>query len=312
MLLGVDLDEWFKDVEAKSGSEGEEAQRMSFVVENKLIASALPETDWPLFLNSIKHPITDSEGTESISVLDFRGKGLYDFWTGGVRGYYRGADPGGTPIGAFYLTRTREDKRTAVNGQIRETISVLVAGLLFALATGFLLAVQITRPLRRYNVATENLSRGESDLSKRLDVETKDELGELAGNLNRVFAKIHSLAASVQRTAFQMNSSSAGIATMSRKMLDGAKEQAGKVSGSTAAVTELSSSIQQVAENAAAATRTAKQSGAAVSDAIARLSQIRRTVERSRLAHRPTWRERQTHRPTSSKSFGKSANRRAC
>jgi methyl-accepting chemotaxis protein len=141
------------------------------------------------------------------------------------------------------------------------------------------LAYQITRPLRRYIVATEELGRGQGDLSRRLEVDGNDELGTLATNLNRVFAKIHSLAAAVQRSAFQVNASSAEISSMSRKTLDGAKEQASKITSSTAAVTELSSSIQQVAENAAEATRTAKQSGQAVTRAIERLQQIRRSVE---------------------------------
>jgi methyl-accepting chemotaxis protein len=148
-----------------------------------------------------------------------------------------------------------------------------------ALVMGYLLASQITRPLKRYIGATGELTRGYADLSKRLDVGTRDELGVLARNLNRVFAKIHSLAAAVQRSAFQVNASSGEISTISRQMHDGAREQAGKISNSTAAVTELSSSIQQVAENAAAASRTAKQSGEAVTRAIGRLGQIRQTVE---------------------------------
>jgi methyl-accepting chemotaxis protein len=182
-------------------------------------------------------------------------------------------------LGSLYLVRSRESKTQAVHQELWQVAAVFGFGLLLALVMGFLLAVQITSPLRRYIGATEALSRGQGDLSKRLEVETKDELGELAGNLNRVFAKIHSLAAGVQRTAFQVNASSGEISGMSRKLLDGAKEQAAKVSNSTAAVTELSSSIQQVAENAAEATRTAKQSGEAVTRAIERLQLIRKTVE---------------------------------
>jgi len=76
----------------------------------------------------------------------------------------------------------------------------------------------------------------------------------LAQNLNRVFAKIHSLAAGVQRSAFQVNASSGEISSVSKQMLDGPRSRPAKISNSTAAVTELSSSIQQVAENAAEAT----------------------------------------------------------
>ncbi len=144
-------------------------------------------------------------------------------------------------MGNLYLVRSRDKKSAQVRGEIMETVYLLGAGLAIALFMGYLLAVQITRPLRRYIAVTEDLSRGNADLSKRLEVDTKDEIGDLARNLNRVFAKIHSLAAGVQRTAFQVNASSGQIAGVSRRTLEGAKEQAGRISGSTAAVTELSS-----------------------------------------------------------------------
>ncbi len=278
-LLGEDLDRWFQDVAVKSGNKGDKQHRFSLIIEDReIVASAVPKSDWPLLLNAIKKPVTTTSGNEKIPVLDMGEKGLYDFWSAPVRGYRGALDPEGAAMGTLWLVRSRYEKEAKAAEAVTEILVVLGAGLAVALVLGFLLAGQITKPLRRYISATGNLSRGQADLSKRLEVETKDELGELAGNLNRVFAKIHSLAAGVQRTAFQVNGSSAQIAGASRKTLDGAKEQAGKISGSTAAVTELSSSIQQVAENAAAATRTAKQSGAAVSDAIARLSQIRETV----------------------------------
>jgi methyl-accepting chemotaxis protein len=279
-LLGQDLNEWFQDVAAKSGNKGDKQHRFSLVIEDREIAaSAVPKADWPLLLSAVKKPTSTKSGNDTIPVLDMGEKGLYDFWSAPVRGYRASLDPEGAAMGTLWLVRSRYEKEAKANEAVKEILLVLAAGLAVALLLGYLLAGQITKPLRRYISATSNLSRGEADLSKRLDVETKDELGELASNLNRVFAKIHSLAAGVQRTAFQVNGSSSQIAGVSRKMLDGAKEQAGKISGSTAAVTELSSSIQQVAENAAAATRTAKQTGAAVSDAIARLSQIRKTVE---------------------------------
>jgi methyl-accepting chemotaxis protein len=281
-IFGRDLDAWFADIAQRfSGNEEAFQHRFSLLVTDDkiVVASALPKAAQELLLSAVKKgPNTAIEGSVEVPVLDFGKLGDYDFWASPITGFFGNADPD-RPIGNLYLVRSREKKSAQVRGEIMETVYLLGAGLAIALLMGYLLAVQITRPLRRYIAVTEDLSRGNADLSKRLEVDTKDEIGDLARNLNRVFAKIHSLAAGVQRTAFQVNASSGQIAGVSRKTLEGAKEQAGRISGSTAAVTELSSSIQQVAENAAAATRTAKQSGAAVSDAIARLSQIRRTVE---------------------------------
>ncbi|HEX3774628.1 MAG TPA: methyl-accepting chemotaxis protein [Polyangiaceae bacterium] len=280
VLLGQDLARWFEEVATRSGTSADNQYHFALVMdEQEVVASALPPGENALLLKAMRHPETVRDGNDTVRVLDFGDKGLVDFWTAPVTGYTGSNDPDTSMLGSLYLVRSRESKTQAVHQELWQVAAVFGFGLLLALVMGFLLAVQITSPLRRYIGATEALSRGQGDLSKRLEVETKDELGELAGNLNRVFAKIHSLAAGVQRTAFQVNASSGEISGMSRKLLDGAKEQAAKVSNSTAAVTELSSSIQQVAENAAEATRTAKQSGEAVTRAIERLQLIRKTVE---------------------------------
>jgi methyl-accepting chemotaxis protein len=279
VLIGQQLDTWFKDVADNSGSENALKQhRLSLVADDRVLASVLPKAEWDALLKGTKSPRMVSEGEEQVPVIDFN-DGTWDIWKEPVYGYDRNGDPDTTEIGTLWMVRNREHQAAKLRDAGWDILLYMSIALCLALVVGYLLAVQITRPLRRYIVATEELSRGQADLGKRLDVDTSDELGLLARNLNRVFAKIHSLAAGVQRTAFQVNSSSGEISTVSKRMLDGAKEQAGKITNSTAAVTELSSSIQQVAENAAEATRTAKQSGQAVSNAIARLGQIRRTVE---------------------------------
>jgi methyl-accepting chemotaxis protein len=279
VLIAQLIDTWFADVAANSGSDKPEKQhRFSLVAGDKVLASALPKDQWPQLAEGSRHPKKAREGDDEVPVLEFSGK-TWDWWGKNVNGYDRGGDPESTSLGTLFVVRTREHQAAKIRDALGDMLVVFGIAMLVALAVGYLLASQITRPLKRYIQATEDLTRGSADLSKRLDVETHDELGVLAANLNRVFAKIHSLASGVQRSAFQVNSSSGEISSVSKQMLDGAKEQAGKISNSTAAVTELSSSIQQVAENAAEATRTAKQSGEAVTRAIKSLERIRSTVE---------------------------------
>jgi methyl-accepting chemotaxis protein len=280
VVFGQDLNSWFADVASRSASDDPEKQhRISLIASDTVLASALPKKDWPQLVSAAKKPGNAREGHDTVPVLDMGDRGAYDFWSEPAFGYERNGDPETTQLGIFYLVRSRLHRADQVAAAVWDVLGVFAAALGLAIVMGYVLAVQITRPLKRYIHATEELTRGQADLSKRLEVGTHDELGVLAGNLNRVFAKIHSLAAGVQRSAFQVNSSSGEISSVSKQMHDGAKEQAGKISNSTAAVTELSSSIQQVAENAAEASRTAKQSGQAVTRAIARLQQIRQAVE---------------------------------
>lgn len=292
VLFGASLDRWFSDTISKSGAnEPGREQRLALVVgDRQVVASSVPRALWPQLSQAVQKPTALEEDGKQVEVLEMLDKESgeaqqYDFAKLPVYGYSAGTDPDSIPFGSLviYRNHVRATAKT-LDDRFAGLMLVLVAALFLSVAMGFFLAIQITRPLRRYIVATEELGRGQGDLSRRLEVDGNDELGTLATNLNRVFAKIHSLAAAVQRSAFQVNASSGEISSMSRKTLEGAKEQASKITSSTAAVTELSSSIQQVAENAAEATRTAKQSGQAVTRAIERLQQIRKSVEEA--AHR--------------------------
>jgi len=281
VLLGQKLDTWFKHVAKRSqNKEPEKQHRIALVEDNEqVIASALPSEMHPALLGAIKKPAEVNDGDGNVPILQLGEFGDYDFWSWPAIGYRGTGDPATTKIGDYYLIRSRYHRTNKLEEDLYTLLMVFAAGLAIAVIMGYFLAIQITRPLQRYIRATGDLTRGRADLTKRLDVATRDELGVLAHNLNRVFAKIHSLAAAVQRSAFQVNASSGEISAVSKQMLTDVKKQATKVSNSTAAVTELSSSIQQVAENAAEATRTAKQSGEAVTRAIERLGSIRSTVE---------------------------------
>jgi len=282
LLIGQSLGRFLKDFAANSGSnEPGKQHRIALISGDRVLASALPAKENKQILHAITKPrsvweVVSGEDVE-VPVLDFDPDTTYDFFKGDVRGYLGAED--GAKLGTLYLVRSREHTSDELRENTVKIGGIFAIAAAIALLVGYLLAAQITRPLRRYIEVTGQLARGEADLTTRLEVNTKDELGTLAENLNQVFGQIHDLAGSVQRSAFQVGASSGEISSISQQMLDGARHQAQKISGSTAAVTELSSSIQQVAENAASASRSAKQSGAAVQNAIGRLAQIRKTVE---------------------------------
>lgn len=274
ILIAEPLQNLFWDIAKDSHEHPPQQHRLSLLGEGQVSASALNKAEVDTLLTAWSAPGAARDGNATIPVLHLEGR-TFDFWAEPLQGYER---RNLHEIGTLLLVSERTEAGHLWH-DYGKLAGFFAAALLLALAIGWLLAVAITRPLRRYILATEGLARGHGDLTRRLPVETRDEFGALARNLNRVFAKIHTLAAGVQRSAFQVNAASGEISAVSKLMHDGAREQAIKISNSTAAVTELSSSIQQVAENAAEATRTAQQSGAAVQHAIRRLREIRRAVD---------------------------------
>ncbi|WP_150275965.1 methyl-accepting chemotaxis protein [Paenibacillus tepidiphilus] len=142
-------------------------------------------------------------------------------------------------------------------------ISLGVTGLSVVLA-GFialLLSSKITRPLRDVNKQLQEIADGEADLTRRLSVSTRDEIGELAANFNKMTANLGGLIGQVSQSAGGLADSSAKLTADSGKTA-GATEQIAGIMGTVAegtdrqmndlqlnmtTMTEISAGIRQVA-----------------------------------------------------------------
>ncbi len=286
VILGQRIERYMQDYQGQSDANESKQHRPALVTNDGRVSASVFPDDALAALTEALDPANHQERPEGpeemVPVIVVHGQGenggdaVYDFWSQEVNGY-SGSEYG--TLGTMYLLRTRDFKANQFEEQFKDAKWLFGGVLAAAIFVGLLLSWLITRRINRYVSATDDLAQGQGDLTRRLELGGRDELGRLAKNLNAVFGYIHDLAANVQSSAFQVGASSAEISAASKQMLEGAQEQARKTESSSAAVTELSASIQQVAENAMEATRVARSSGEAVQDAIGRMNEIRATVE---------------------------------
>ncbi len=273
IVVGVTLSRYFGEYKRDSDDLENNQLRLTLVRDDEVVASAFTDDKYDQLVEAL-HPdkmLRVKDGPDTISVIDFDGQ-TWDFYSEQVSGYV-GPDASSN-LGTIYLMKTRAGLR-----EPQGYIFGALTGIALALIIATLLAAWITRPINTFIHATAEISQGGGDLTRRIDVKSNDELGDLAYNLNRVFDNLHILASDVQNASFQVGTSSAEISAASKQMLEGAKEQAVKIEGSTAAATELSTSIQQVAQNATEATKFARQSNEQMSQAIESINHIRQTVD---------------------------------
>jgi methyl-accepting chemotaxis protein WspA len=84
-----------------------------------------------------------------------------------------------------------------------------------------------------------DMAEGASDLTKRVEVESQDEIGQLAGLINAVIQRIHDLIARVRVATIQLNSTSAEIAAA-------AGEQQSTIQGFNASSSEIAASVKEI------------------------------------------------------------------
>ena len=150
-------------------------------------------------------------------------------------------------------------------------VSLVLLGLM--LAAAMLISRSITRPLQAVVAGLKDMAEGEGDLTRRVHIDSKDELGELAHWFNTFVARVQSTVAAIGRTSQGLATSSeemmsvsrqmsgtAGDASTGANMVSAAAEQVSTSVRSVAHATEeMSTSVREIAENAANAAKVANQ-----------------------------------------------------
>ncbi len=147
------------------------------------------------------------------------------------------------------------------------------------LSVSLVLARIIARGLSLVVEKTTEAAGG--DLTVRLPLDTKDELGRMAEGLNAMLAAFETSMTQVQQAANSTSSASQQLAAGSEQLSSGAQEQASSLEETAASLEEMTATVKQNAENAQQATQMARasrsaaeQGGGIVKDAVRAMEQI--------------------------------------
>jgi methyl-accepting chemotaxis protein len=178
--------------------------------------------------------------------------------------------------------------------------SLVLVALGAAGAIGFILSTQISRSIGRLKTAGEAIAGG--DLTKRVDIGTEDELGQLADAFNRMTDSLRRMVSQVVESAHAVAATSQQLASSSGEasrvtqqvtqtigeMARGAGEQAQQVTAGAQQVSDIESTAATVVTSAEQAARVSAQASASAQDgmavlttAVAKVQGLHGTVSRS-------------------------------
>ncbi len=155
--------------------------------------------------------------------------------------------------------------------------------ILFAVVLSFILGMFISRiiskPLQKGVDFAVMVSTG--DLSQKLNIEQKDEVGSLAKALNEMVEKLKGVVESVKSASDNVASGSQQLSSGSQEMSQGATEQAAAAEEASSSMEEMTSNIKQNADNAQQtekialkSSEDAKEGGKAVLETAAAMKEI--------------------------------------
>ncbi|MFP4363069.1 MAG: methyl-accepting chemotaxis protein, partial [Spirochaetia bacterium] len=153
-------------------------------------------------------------------------------------------------------------------------IIVSFAAVLAGAALAFIITRAIVSPIRKSIAFTSRIAAG--DLTAEIDIQQKDEVGQLAMSMRQMVSSLTGILESVKHASNNVASGSQSMSSTSQQMSQGATEQAASAEEVSSSMEEMASNIRQNADNAMETDKIAKT---AVQNAEKSGSSVHETVE---------------------------------
>jgi methyl-accepting chemotaxis protein len=175
-----------------------------------------------------------------------------------------------------------------VQSMIRNTwwtfIGVGALALFFGVVIYFYVARRVASPLRAAVERLEELAGGDADLTVRLDVASRDEVGQLSQALNTFLDNLHRLVQEIRETSVHVGTASQQLSGAAVQLSRGSQEQASSLEETAASLEEITGTVKQNADNARQANQlalgsrdTAEKGGQVVTAAVAAMGEINKS-----------------------------------
>jgi methyl-accepting chemotaxis protein len=185
-----------------------------------------------------------------------------------------------------HLMKAAVDKAQATYQSTVLLLVVVVAGaVVLAVVLGVMISRMIAGPLGRAVEVLQNVAAG--DFTRKLDVDTKDEVGQMASALNEAVDGMRGALQEVGVAANHAASASQQLSAASEQLSSGAQEQASSLEETAASLEEITGTVKQNADNARQANQlatgsreVAERGGQVVAHAVQSMSEINKSSKR--------------------------------
>lgn len=172
-----------------------------------------------------------------------------------------------------------EDLENVINSTVLAYILVTVVFVIVSVLIALYVATKISTAMKKSADVATSLSEG--DFSVSLEVNSKDEVGQLAEAISTMIAKLRGIVENVQSASSHVAAGSEELASSSETLSQGATEQASAVEQVSSSMEEMTASISQNTDSsgktegiARQTAQEAREGGKAVQQTVEAMTQI--------------------------------------
>ncbi|PWF61917.1 methyl-accepting chemotaxis protein [Shewanella sp. BC20] len=183
------------------------------------------------------------QGDEVIRTIDLNDKS-FALYRHGIQDY------SGKTFGVLDIALDRSHSEQAMSDIRLKLIMIGIIAFLIGTAIAWFIAKSITRPIAETTDALNDIAEGEGDLTRRIEVKSKDEMAQLAQAFNRFAEKIHATVVQVSDSTSLLATSAEEMSAITRETQQMANRQHLETEQVATAMNEMAATVQEVAHNA--------------------------------------------------------------
>jgi methyl-accepting chemotaxis protein len=188
------------------------------------------------------------------------------------------------------LTVSQNAKRDADSSQAQSMLGLAtVLALFFGILAAWVITRQITLPLKQTLIAVDRVASG--DLTHNLDIQRRDELGQVQGGIQRMTLSLRALIGGISDSVTQIASAAEELSAVTEQTSAGVNSQKVETDQVATAMHQMTATVQEVARNAEeaseaalAADQQAREGDKVVNEAIAQIERLANEVGHSTTA----------------------------
>lgn len=157
---------------------------------------------------------------------------------------------------------------------ILQAVFVAILGTLSVVSLLYSFNRLVLMPLNRMNSILKNMAAGGGDLTQRIDINAKDEMGDIAGNFNSFLGSLMQMVKKAQESSNRVLSLTERIGDRSKTLHSSAMEQVNATNENFKAIEGTDRSVQDIAGSADSLSITATDSSATVTEMAAQVDVV--------------------------------------
>ncbi|SMB87235.1 methyl-accepting chemotaxis protein [Desulfonispora thiosulfatigenes DSM 11270] len=181
-----------------------------------------------------------------------------------------------------------ESKETYITG-IKSIVATTGVAIIMAIILGTFLARMIRKPINDMTVILKDISEGEGDLTKRVNITSKDEIGELSTYFDQfiedtqeMITKIMGDTNNLSLASEEISATIEEISSQSQNISANLEEVAGGIEGASASSEQVSASAHEISIASADLVKEAENSQGYLEEIKVRAEKLKNDIEKSR------------------------------